>query len=367
MTRAVRRKSEQLSLFEAEAALMHAALSASKIDLHRHLTGSITAEMAVRVAASHNIELPTYLASELDTLLYPTNSVASHSEYFSPWPILNKLFSSLDSVRDLILEVARQAASDRVIYTELRLGPRGFLGDSAYSFHDFAQVVALATAEADKQFGTITRCILGIPRHIFIKIREETRNKMFAAIIRKVREFPDCFVGVDLNGDELAAPTEAFQVFFKLANEAGLPITVHAGEIAKDTHDIEVALESCHTRRIGHGIAAARSPQLLERLARQGIVLEICPTSNEFLGVIDAIGQLPLEQLQSAGVPFVICTDNPARCRTTMSEELYKVAMAFNYSPPEIRKITELALRSAFVSENLKVRIAEMIQPTGTS
>jgi len=354
----------QLSFLEkaSDAELMQSIICLPKVDLHRHLTGSIGASMAVRVGAKYSIKLPTYIAADLDRILFSQESVDDHKGYFVPWPILNKLFVSLDAVRELLTEVVRDAAFDNVIYTELRLGPRNFLGDSSdYTFQEFVAVVADTLRAADTRFNTVTKCILGIPRHVFTKVPLHSRNKMFARMLYTIKERPDCFVGVDLNGDELTAHGREFVTFFKIAKDLNLPATVHAGELG-NAESVSFAVNALHARRIGHGIAAARSSETLALLADKKCTLEICPTSNRFLGVVSDFAELPLRKLREHNIPFVICTDNPARCRTTLSEELYKVAKSFSYSIDDIGDLTKASLRAAFVDDEARKGLTLRLQ-----
>src|SRR5712664_416799 len=291
--------SDQLSFLtnESDASLLHKIALLPKVDLHRHLTGSISAQTAVKIAAKYDIELPTYIAADLDKILFSQERVADHRQYFVPWPILNKLFISLEAVRELLLEVVRDAALDNVIYTELRIGPRAFLGDRTnYSFKEFTKTVADSLLEADLRFGTVTKCILGIPRHVFAKLPAPSRTKMFAKMLYTIREQADCFVGVDLNGDELAADAAEFVTFFKMANDLDLPATIHAGEVGT-AESVSYAVRYLYASRIGHGIAAAGSEHALALLAERRCTLEICPTSNKFLGLIEHYRDLPLNRL----------------------------------------------------------------------
>lgn len=336
---------------ESDATLMHKIASLPKVDLHRHVTGSISAQTAVRIAAKYDIDLPTYIAADLDRILFSQESVADHQQYFIPWPILNKLFISLDAVRELLIEVVRDAALDNVVYAELRIGPRAFLGDkSNYSFKEFTKVVADSLREADALFGTVTKCVLGIPRHVFAKLPTPIRTKMFAKMLYTIREQPDCFVGVDLNGDELAADGAEFVSFFKMANDLDLPSTIHAGEVGT-AENVSYAIQHLYASRIGHGIAAVESEYTLALLAERRCTLEICPTSNKFLGLVENYRDLPLNKLRDHNIPFVICTDNPVRCRTSLTEELFKVAKSFGYSIDEIRKLSQTSGRASFADD----------------
>lgn len=356
-------QSEQLPLIktETDAMLMHQIISLPKIDLHRHLTGSISPAVACRIAAKHDVKFPTYIAAELSEALFSQTPVNSHAEYFSPWPILNRLFASLPAVEELLRAVIRDCADDNVAYAEIRLGPRGFLGDSGYSFEEFVQTVSAAVKRSDAHFGTTTRCILGIPRHVFAKVPIKSRNKMFASMLNTIQRSRDCFVGVDLNGDEVAASGDEFVTFFKIAREMGLPATVHAGEIGGSAGNVAFAVGSLGASRIGHGIEAAKNPSMLTLLAQRRCVLEICPSSNRLLGVVRRVRDLPLAILDRHNVPFVICTDNPARCRVTLSEEIFSVAKAFAYSIDRVREITMTSLQSSFADAITKKSVAERL------
>ncbi|WP_157195792.1 adenosine deaminase [Bradyrhizobium sp. YR681] len=339
---------------ETDASLFHRIASLPKIDLHRHVTGSISAATAVRIAAKYGVELPTYIAADLDKILFSQESVSDHQQYFIPWPILNKLFVSLAAVREILIEIVRDAAADNVIYTELRVGPRAFLGDrSEYSFKEFAETVTVTLREADSKFGTTTKCILGIPRHVYSKLAPATRSKMFAKMLYIIREHASCFVGVDLNGDELAADASEFTSFFNMANDLDVPVTIHAGEVGP-AENVSYAIRHLHASRIGHGIAAVESEPTLNLLAERQCVLEICPTSNKFLGIVNGYRELPLERLRERNIPFVICTDNPVRCRTSLTEELYKVAKSFSYSIDDVKQLCRASARAAFADDNTR-------------
>lgn len=354
-------KAEQLSLLQSNASFMHEIISLPKIDLHRHVTGSLTAQATARIAAKHNIELPTYISSDLDRLLFSKERVSTHTEYFSPWPTLNKLFQSIDAVEDIIFSVAAAGSEDNVAYMEVRVGPRGFLGSDGYSFKEYAERIAVSIRKAEEEYGIFLRCIVGIPRHVFIKVPQATRERMLESIIYTIRPLSDCFVGIDLNGDELSASVKEFDALFKSAHRAGMRVTVHAGEVGDNPDEVDYAVKELHASRIGHGIAAASSSATMALLSKHGCTLEICPTSNQFLGLVKDIKHLPLNEFSRAGVPFVICTDNPARCQTTLSEEFYKVAKAFNYSIDDLRRMVERSLSASFASDDLKTKIAGLI------
>ena len=179
-------------------------------------------------------------------------------------------------------------------------------------------------------------------------------------MLATIREYPDCFVGVDINGDELAAESSEFLNFFKMAAEINLHATVHAGELGSP-ESMKYAVDMLGASRIGHGIAAARSEEAMKSISEKKCVLEICPTSNKFLGVVNEIRDLPLRLFQERKVPFAICTDNPARCRTSMSEELFRVPKFFSYSITDVHELIKSTLAASFADEPTKKRIAALL------
>ncbi len=80
-------------------------------------------------------------------------------------------------------------------------------------------------------------------------------------------------VGVDLAGDEAHWPGELFVEHMRRAREAGLHITVHAGEAA-GPHSVWQALGELHAERIGHAVHAVEDPALMDFLLEQQTGIE---------------------------------------------------------------------------------------------
>ncbi len=352
-------KQEVLFELASDSELMNFILRTPKLDLHRHVTGSITAKIAIEVASKHNIHLPSVIESELDNILFHIQSTQTFEEYFGPWKILNKLFKSAESVRDVLLSVIEEAYKDNIIYLELRIGPHGFLGETSFSFDEFLETIAESVDEAESRFNIIVRIILGIQRHrTFAQMSTNIRNKMLAKVISKTSNYKGkYFVGMDLNGDESVEKNEEFKTYFKLASNYGFKITAHAGEM-RSLKNLNYAIEEYKTNRIGHGLAAIRNEEVLKKLSDRKCLLEICPTSNKILNQIKNISNLPLATFIENNIPFAICTDNPARNKTSLSEEFFKVIKAFESSFGYAKKILRYSLYNSvnysFVDEIIK-------------
>jgi adenosine deaminase len=147
-----------------------------------------------------------------------------------------------------------------------------------------------------------------------------------AAIVRKAIKFRDMgVVGVDLAGPNAAAfgGVRALERPFAEARGAGLGITFHTGEVRGSDEEIAQVLERIRPDRIGHGIRAAWRPDLLERLHHDGVVLELCPTSNLRTRALAGVDELRfvIEQLDRFGVPYTLNTDGPEFLVTDLPSE----------------------------------------------
>jgi adenosine deaminase len=125
---------------------------------------------------------------------------------------------------------------------------------------------------------------------------------------------------------------------------------VHAGEAAGPERVWE-AVEQLSPHRIGHGTSAGRDPELMKRLAADGIVVECCLTSNIHTGAIDRYADHPLPKFLEAGVKVALCTDNPTVSSTTLTRE-YEIAMeTFGFSEDDMVRIARMSWEGSFLPE----------------
>ena len=92
-------------------------------------------------------------------------------------------------------------------------------------------------------------------------------------------------------GEERIGDFEDYVRAFEIAREAGLGITIHAGELS-GWESVEAALDHIRPSRIGHGVRAIENPDLVKRIADEGVVLECCPGSNVALSVFDGFASI---------------------------------------------------------------------------
>jgi len=243
-----------------------------------------------------------------------------------------------ENIEQITYELLEEAQRQHIRYVEVRVGGRrGFALLGAPRMLD---AMAHARAQAEARLGVHCGFIMTIVRE---RGPEEAEQRVREAIAGR----GGGVVGVDLAGDEQNYPPALFARPLGLARDAGLGITIHAGEFAGPA-GVWTAVAHLGARRIGHGIRAVEDPELLTRLRDRGVTLELCPTSNLHLGLCPSIEALPLRRLLDAGVPVTVNSDDPLLLHTDLSRELHAVATAFSLDGAEVTSLVDNAARAAF-------------------
>ncbi|HVX65022.1 MAG TPA: adenosine deaminase [Bryobacteraceae bacterium] len=153
-------------------------------------------------------------------------------------------------------------------------------------------------------------------------------------------------IGFGIGGDEAAGPVEWFGELMEEAREAGLRLTIHAGEGA-GAESVRNAVR-LGAERIGHGIRAVNDAALLAELAGRRIPLEICISSNVATRIVPSLERHPVRRIYDAGVPIVLATDDPAMFHTTLEREYELARERFGFTDEELCGIVENGFRYAF-------------------
>ncbi|KAF9876330.1 putative adenosine/AMP deaminase [Colletotrichum karsti] len=147
--------------------------------------------------------------------------------------------------------------------------------------------------------------------------------------------WPQWIAGFDLVGNEAKGkPLKAFIPEFLEFREnckkakVDIPFLFHCGEtneIGGDTDGNLVDALLLNSKRIGHGFALPRHPYVMEQMKKKGICLEVCPISNEQLGLTPRIGGHAMYNLLANNVHCTVNSDNGTLFRSSLSHDFYQV------------------------------------------
>jgi adenosine deaminase len=325
-----------------------------KIDLHRHLEGSLRLTTLADIAQEHGIDLPAYGIEELRPYVQVTSQDTSFHQFLAKFQLLRRFYRSQQAVERIAYEAVTDAVKDNIRYLELRFNPVALSRNQNFSLEEVTLWVCKSIQRAQQDHDTMVRLILQIGRDESLTIAEEITELAVAHQDMGI-------VGIDLAGDEVNYPPERFAPIFDYAWREGLGITVHAGE-AGGADNVYTAVQSLHATRIGHGIRVVESSEVVAFVRDRGVVLEVCPTSNLLTGVVRSLTHHPLPDLFSLGLEVTINTDDPSVCDTTLSDEYLVAINISNLSISQIRQSIFKAVDAAFLPEAERNELREKFE-----
>ncbi len=291
--------------------------SVPKVDLHRHLEGSLRMQTLFDIAREHGITLP--LLPDLTTLVQiQSDDKLNFTTFLSKFQILRLFYRSAAIIQRVTREAIQDAAADGVQYLELRFTPVALGRSQEFSLADVMDWVADSAAQAAAEFGIMVRLIASVNRHESPALAEQV-----AALALERQE--KGIVGLDLAGNEADFSAAAFVPIFHQAKAGGLRLTVHAGEWGP-AGNVREALESLDADRIGHGVRVLEDPQVVEMARQRRVPFEVCLTSNYQSGVVTSLAEHPLSRMIQAGLNITLNTDDPSISRISLSDE-YRLAV----------------------------------------
>jgi adenosine deaminase len=334
--------------------------SMPKIDLHRHLEGSLRLQTLLEIAQQYQLELPSASLEALRPLVQITNDPPNHDAFLSKFHVLRHFYRSPEAVSRLVYEAVADAAADNIHYLELRFSPQALSRVRGFALEDVADWVIEAVKRASHDHNIVVGLIVTLVRHDPF---EQASHVAKVAMDRKNKGI----VGLDLAGDEVRYPPGPFTPLFKEAKEEGLGITIHAGEWASAV-GVRQAIEELYADRIGHGIRTMENSKILRLVMERKTAFEVCLTSNLQTGVVHQLDHHPLVDMLDLGMQVTINTDDPTVSDCTLTDE-YKIAVdVLGLGYKELRSTILTAAKAAFMPKERRNRMVayfENVLPNG--
>lgn len=306
-----------------------------KIELHLHFDGSINVE--------YTNKLLGYDAT--DELIDTTSR--DLGEYLKKFELPIKLLQDLNNIEEYAYLLGKELERDEVIYAEVRFCPLFHV--EKYSIDEVVEAIR-------RGFKRVSTVKVNL---IFCMMRHFSVQNNYKIIMLTKRFLGNGVVGIDLAGDEAKYATEKFKELFDIIRKEGIPFTIHAGE-ARSYESVNNAIDF-GAKRIGHGISSIQSDEVVNKLIRMGVTLEICPSSNIDTDVIKSIESHPIKQLVDNGVLVTINTDNRTVSNTSLNKEYELLRKTFGFSDEDFLKFNLNAINCAFISEDEKRLLREEI------
>jgi len=315
-----------------------------KVELHRHLEGTLRLDTMIDIAQKHGITVPADVLSLSNLVQVQDQENFSFQNFLAKFNTLRLFYRSPEVIHRITREAVEDAAKDNVKYMELRFTPVALSRAERFPLHDVVDWVISSAQSAAQEFGLTVKLITSVNRHESHELAEQVA--WLAA-----EHMDHGVVAMDLAGNEADFKSEPFYPVFKEAKQAGLHITIHAGEWGPAAN-VREAIEQLGAERIGHGVRVLEDGGATDLARERGTAFEVCVTSNYQSGVIPELGQHPLAKMMDAGLNVTINTDDPSVSRITLSNEYNVVCGDLGVPMEKLKERILAAGQAAFLPES---------------
>jgi adenosine deaminase len=327
-----------------------------KCEHHVHLEGTLEPELIFELAARHGITLPS------DPVYTSVETLKKRYEHFSNLDdFLHFYFEGMAVLReeqdfaDLAWAYFQKAHADGVHHAEVFFDPQVH-ESRGVAYNTIVDGFSKGCKRAETELGLSTRLILCFVRHLPVTSAQKLYDEMLAH-----KSFENGTVhGLGWSSSEVGPPKDMFREIYASASKKNIPLTAHAGEEGDPTY-ISTALE-LGAKRIDHGIRLVEDEELMRRVAREGILLTVCPLSNVRLRCVKSVKEVPIRKFLEAGVKFSINSDDPAYFGGYILDNYYAVQEAFNLNVLEWKIIAENSVQESWIEDSRKAEILESIE-----
>ena len=314
-----------------------------KAEIHVHLEGSVRPATLLELARRNGVTPPASDEAGLREFF----RFRDFPHFIEVYIAVCSCLRTPDDFATIVREVGEDAAAQNIRYLEMHFNPETNVRKRGLDFHQMLAGMNRGRAEARQRWGVEMRWIADGVRD------SETSPWSVTQTVDWIAPLPpeDGIVALGLGGNEVGYPPTPFAEDFARARAAGLHTVAHAGETTGPVTICD-SLDLLRVERIGHGVSAAANPDLVVRLARDRVPLEISPTSNICTGVVPSLADHPFRMFDEAGVLVTVNSDDPPLFGTTLTDEFLVLARHWDYDADSIQRIALNAVDVAFLPDS---------------
>jgi adenosine deaminase len=326
-----------------------------KAELHAHLEGTIAPAMAKKLAKKNGIDLPDDLFTDDGTgYRWDSDGTAAGDlvGFLKAYDKVAALIKTADDYRDITCDYLKRCAAEGSIYEELIISA-DHGASVGLSYQEMVDAIAAGVYQAREKTGIEARLLSACVRHYgpdnAVKVAQQTVD------------YPhELVTAFHMAGDENAHTVTDFAPAFKIASDAGLATSAHAGEAAgpKSIRDVK---EQLGCIRYGHMVRIIEDEDLMKEMQKFGAVPEVCVSSNLVMNVFQDYASHPLRKLFDEGFKVTLGSDDPPFFKTTIGKEYKIAAEKFGFTAEELLQVTRNAVEAAFVDEATREKLLKKI------
>lgn len=311
----------------------------AKTELHLHLEGAAPPAFIRQLAEEKRVNMEGVF-DENGAYVWTT-----FVEFLATYERACEVLKTPEDFARLVSAVLEEQAAHGVIYTEMFLAPDFCGGGDLVAWKEYLAAMSEAALASEVEARFISTCVRHMgpeQARITARVSAETAGGLLT--------------GFGMGGDESQFTAADFAYAFDMAREAGLGLTSHAGEV-EGPNSVRETLDALKVSRVGHGVRSVEDPELVKRIADEGVVLEVCPGSNVALSVFPDLKSHAITALRDAGVVVTVSTDDPPYFHTDMTSEYRELSEQLGWTLPDFDAINRAAMQAAFCDEATRSKL----------
>ena len=320
----------------------HDIVTIPKVELHIHLNGSITEATASTLARRHGADPEQAL--HLVNGRYP-GSYPNFQGFLDAYLLANGFVRTPEDLEFVAAEFARGQAAQNIVYSEAIFTAMIYVRNGLEPAAMWRALrTGLAAGGPNTRIGLVVDAI------------RDLGSAEAEATIDLVEHADAPIVGLCLTGVDSTEPIENFRLLREASTRLGLGFQVHAGEMGPP-ESVTEALDVLWADRIGHGVASVYDPELLARVIREQVPLDVCPSSNVAISLFTSLKAHPVARFWREGVNMTISSDDPPFFHTTLTDELRHVVRLASLSREDLATLQRRAIGVSFAGPSMQAEV----------
>jgi len=311
-----------------------------KVDLHRHLEGSVRLSTIIDLHRAAGMDLPAWTEDDLAPHALITEPVDSLETALAAFGFAQRSFTDLGAVRRIAREAVEDLAAENVRLAELRCSPDFMCSPAGLSWDGALEAVR---AGVDEAVGAGRDVAVGLVIIFSRDLGPESADRTVEFALRHREEV----VGFDIAGPELGFPPGNYAVHVRRVLDAGMHVTLHYGESGPPPYPREAIVIGAE--RLGHGLSVARDPAVVALARERGVTLEMCPTSNWLTRGVDRVADHPARRLLHEGLRVTLNTDDPALMGIDLTHEYEAARTELRFDDEDFAAAVRNSLAASFL------------------
>lgn len=328
-----------------------------KVELHRHLDGSIRLQTIIDLAKKHNLDLGVSMA-DLPKKVIIKEPLTSLQQVLDCFWTSQKVMCSYEAIKRVAFENVEDAYRDGIKLIELRFAPVFIQKNKKIEFDEIIEGVVDGITQGMNKYDIQVGLIHILPRGLDFSANIKSTQDIFR-YQKSSHKNADRLLGVDLADPETDESFTLYKDIIHEAHQKGFGITIHSGEDTSALH-VKRTLETYPASRIGHGIQIAKDPEVMKLVIEKDVALEVCPTSNWLTHCVKTIEEHPLKKLYQAGVKVTLNSDDPHIMGINLLNEYEVAEKKLGLSAKEFIQMNKWALEKSFLPEDIKMDLQKL-------